>query len=243
MLPAGGTAILMLPDPDVADMNCRDLETVSRRLLDRLADLSLYYAQILLDPLHPSLHALARRMSFHYLGRLWYLESTPGAVLLPSDCASISWRQFDPSNERDFARVVERSYVHSLDCPKLSGIRPIEAVMDGHRAVGRFDPRLWQLALVDDRPAGCCLLSRLTTSPTIEVTYMGVDPDFRNRGIGAALLFRAFELRDAARLPHVTLVVDAGNAPAIRLYARFGFRRIAQRDAYMLPLGPTAARI
>jgi ribosomal protein S18 acetylase RimI-like enzyme len=125
------------------------------------------------------------------------------------------------------------TYNDSLDCPELTGLRPIEDILAGHRAAGQFDPRLWELFLVDDEPAGCLLLAPLHTAPSLEVVYMGVVPEHRGRGVGDALLRRALQQcrEHGARL--LTLAVDGRNAPAKRLYERFGLKTVARRDAYL----------
>jgi ribosomal protein S18 acetylase RimI-like enzyme len=52
------------------------------------------------------------------------------------------------------------------------------------------------------------------------IASIGVDPEFRRRGVGSALLSRCEEL-----LPGkiIRLTVRADNPPAIRMYERFGY--------------------
>jgi len=64
--------------------------------------------------------------------------------------------------------------------------------------------------------------------------YLGVVPEARGRGIGAALLART--IRDTAEmgLPQVGLAVDTANAPAVRMYVAAGFREVRRRDAWFV---------
>lgn len=88
------------------------------------------------------------------------------------------------------------------------------------------------------RPVGMGALRPLPVAPveapapdTAEVRRMFVDAAYRRRAIGRQLL-AALE-RHAAQLGYRRLVLETGNrqAPAISLYERAGFRRIA-------PFGP-----
>jgi ribosomal-protein-alanine N-acetyltransferase len=72
------------------------------------------------------------------------------------------------------------------------------------------------------------------------ITTIGVRGSSQSRGFGtalfAALLQRSYEL--GARW--VTLEVRASNAPAIRLYERFGFKSIGRRRGYYTDSGEDA---
>jgi ribosomal-protein-alanine N-acetyltransferase len=61
------------------------------------------------------------------------------------------------------------------------------------------------------------------------ITTIGVDPEFRCRGIGSALLKEC-----EAQLPgeRIRLTVREDNDPAIRLYTRFGYERISRLANY-----------
>jgi ribosomal protein S18 acetylase RimI-like enzyme len=57
------------------------------------------------------------------------------------------------------------------------------------------------------------------------IQNLGVVPAWRGRGLGRALLLRALHGFRQAGLVRAQLEVTAGNAAAIRLYRRLGFRR------------------
>jgi ribosomal-protein-alanine N-acetyltransferase len=65
-----------------------------------------------------------------------------------------------------------------------------------------------------------------------ELDSMAVHPDARRRGAGSALLQAvvAWAARHGART--LALEVRVGNTPAIRLYEKFGFRRMGLRPRY-----------
>lgn len=59
------------------------------------------------------------------------------------------------------------------------------------------------------------------------VKDLAVDAAWRHRGLGAALLSRAIEALARRGIDEVALKVDIYNAPAQRLYRRFGFATAA----------------
>ena len=99
--------------------------------------------------------------------------------------------------EARFAKASERLREGRLPADGLSF-----AAVEGGRLVGSV--RLWHVTAGPGRPA-------LLLGP------LAVHPDFRGRGIGAALMQRA--LADAARLGHRAVLL-VGDAP---YYGRFGF--------------------
>jgi [ribosomal protein S18]-alanine N-acetyltransferase len=69
-------------------------------------------------------------------------------------------------------------------------------------------------------------------SPEWELENMAVLPDFRRRGVGAALLSALLGQARARRAERVLLEVRVSNRSAIRLYEQGGFRRLARRPGY-----------
>jgi GNAT superfamily N-acetyltransferase len=158
--------------------------------------------------------------------------------LEPPSAAGLEWLPFDDRTRPEFARTILASYQDSLDCPELTGIRPIDDILAAHQAAGRFDPALWELALVDGEPSGCLLLAQHVHTPLVEVVYTGVVPAWRRRGVGGWLLRRAVEQGRAVRARRLSVVVDSRNAPAKRLYQRFAFTPVTHRDAFWYRFTP-----
>jgi len=63
---------------------------------------------------------------------------------------------------------------------------------------------------------------------SLYVAELDVHPDFRNRGIGAALLRHADGVAAAERFARLSLTTDIAN-PARRLYERAGYHVVAER--------------
>lgn len=74
----------------------------------------------------------------------------------------------------------------------------------------------------------------------IQIHTIATHPDHRRAGIGAALLAEALAQGRAHRAGVATLEVRRGNAPAIALYQRAGFRTIHVRAGYYQDNGEDA---
>ena len=74
----------------------------------------------------------------------------------------------------------------------------------------------------------------------VQILAIATHPDRRRAGVGAALLDRALAEGRAARCNLATLEVRRGNAPAIALYQRAGFRVVHVRARYYQDNGEDA---
>jgi len=122
----------------------------------------------------------------------------------------------------------------------------------------RAFPAPWSLAMFVlelSKPAGVCLaaveekkiLGYLICSRydvVWHVMNVAVDPVLQGKGIGSAMLARLFAELDATadggQPSRSTLEVRRSNAPAIRLYERFGFRAAGIRRRYYQDNGEDA---
>ena len=145
----------------------------------------------------------------------------------------LEWRPYSFFRHRLFAGTITATYADSLDCPRLSGLRPVSDTIETHKRTGAFSARTWRLAMAGGEPLGVGLLNE--NQGRGDLVYLGVVPAARHRGIGRAILERA--IRDTAEmdLPQMGLAVDVSNTPALRLYEGAGFREIRRRLAWFVP--------
>lgn len=80
------------------------------------------------------------------------------------------------------------------------------------------------------------MLATHVNSKSLELTYLGIAPEARGRGAGAAMLKCALELAESIEPRTCHLAVDVNNWPAIALYKRFGFVTILERRALIYSL-------
>jgi len=180
----------------------------------------------------PELASCLSRAGFRRLTQLIYLRRRVSVESLQS-AAQLEWHRFAPEKGGLFGQALEASYIDSLDCPELCGLRTPQEVLAGHKSTGDFDPDLWFVVTRHGEPAGILLLSALPSAESVEVVYMGVARDARGTGAGDALLSRAVGAARDKRMRYLALAVDSRNDPARRLYDRWGFHELTRRDAWI----------
>ncbi|HRX87280.1 MAG TPA: GNAT family N-acetyltransferase, partial [Phycisphaerae bacterium] len=197
----------------------------------------LLLLQALVQPEDSDLAEVYRSGGFRYLTDLLYMDVSAArerpASRMPADVVLTTYA---PELHATFLRALEDSYVDSLDCPGLTGLRTTEDVLAGHRATGVFDPQGWYVALRGDEPIGVLLTAELPQRSALEVVYVGVSHAARGQGVGNYLMAVAFARCRQRRLTAVTLGVDATNAPARALYARWGYRATHRRRVWIAAL-------
>jgi mycothiol synthase len=190
-------------------------------------------AQALLGPAEAILADPLERNGFAHVTRLLYLrhplELTTPALAVPDRITFLSYEQDRPQ----FHDTLLRTYVDSQDCPEVTGVRTIDEIIEGHRAQGKYDPQRWWLALEGSQPLGVLLLTDTPELSSWDVSYVGVVPEARGRGIGRRLVLKALLEARLGEASQLTLSVDARNQPALRLYRGLGFESFDEREVYL----------
>lgn len=195
--------------------------------------------QALLDPQADSAPAKwFAAAGFRFMASLIYMQRSVSATDQPQQSADDprwQWTSYADHSEQTIGELIERSYTDTLDCPELENIRSWQEVIESHKSSGIFDPRGWNIALRDGRPAGLALVNRMTGRNACELVYMGVDPAFRGQGLGRVLVQKALDSAHLLNCPLLTLAVDTRNKPAIAVYEDAGFIVTGRRDAWFVP--------
>ena len=212
-----------------------------RGVIDNLSKTQtrLIFANFSLDQAH--FRQPIEQAGFGYLTRLLYLfsaaENFPErADQFQSDLRFIPWPEVDPE---EFIRIVEATYVDTLDCPQLNGLRETEDVLAGYRAAGVHSPDLWFLVVHDQRPVGCLILTEHPDFDQLELVYMGLIPECRGRGLGRDVVrFAQLTTRQRKR-SGLLLAVDVQNKPAMQVYKSLGMQSLEERDIFLFDLAPS----
>jgi len=230
----GQTAIMMMPATAGCGVEGAEQRRLVQAVLGQLGEQRLSYVQALVEPEVAAQRDLLVQTGFAHLTQLIYLRRSAAYPRFePPAPHEAVWLPYAAQRHDAFANMLLATYEGSRDCPELSGLRTVNAVIASHQAAGPFDPALWELAVVDGVHAGCILLSRLMDGACLEVVYMGVAAPCRQRGVGSLLLRRALQHCRETGARELTAAVDCRNAPARNLYARFGFEATARREAYL----------
>jgi GNAT superfamily N-acetyltransferase len=133
--------------------------------------------------------------------------------------------------------ALDRSYIDTLDCPELCGLRSTRDVLESHKDTGHFDPRTWWVLFLKGAAHGCAFFSNCPELRCAELVYLGLSPELRGRGLGRLMLCKGLdELRRDHPSWAMTLAVDHRNTPALRLYASLGFKAFGERVALVRPV-------
>ena len=243
---AGRTAIVWPPrvaagqPPEIAD-------SLLRAVGERLAQFSVSMAHALLETVSDADDKALRGGGFEPLAKLLYMfcarDDFPAARPSQSQPGDrLDFEPYNAANHDRLTRVVENTYMQTLDCPRLGGVRRIEDVLDGYRGTGccdrgdlgtgRFDPSQWFIIRHQDQDVGCLLMADHPEHDSSELVYMGIIPSARGHGWGRDIAQYAKWLTAVANRPRLVLAVDADNQPAIDMYTSVGFRVWEKRTVY-----------
>jgi GNAT superfamily N-acetyltransferase len=188
--------------------------------------------QAMLEPADAAGKTVFAEAGLVQLATLTYMERKPPVhpppAVVPPD---VTLEPYSAKTHPLFREAIAESYHDTLDCPALSGMRDVDDVIAGHKAVGPFDPQLWSVLLLDGKVAGCLLLSEIPARHGLELVYLGIAPFARGRGLGRAMMQRVLAIASRRHFEVATLAVDAANTPAVKLYRRCGYISVAQRVA------------
>jgi ribosomal protein S18 acetylase RimI-like enzyme len=88
------------------------------------------------------------------------------------------------------------------------------------------------LAMVQDEPVGYCV-STIDADQRADVDSLFVSAAHRNRGLGGKLMGESMKWLKDQHVKSIAVDVISGNADALRLYERFGFRTRLMRMRYV----------
>ena len=204
-------------------------------------DQGVVLVQAMMEPADAAGKTVFAAAGLGQLATLTYMERRPPmqapAFALPAD---LTLAPYEAATHGLFREAIRRSYEATLDCPALSEMRDVEDVIEGHKAVGPFDPQLWGVLLRGTggggQPVGCLLLADIPARQGLELVYLGLTPEVRGRGLGRVLMQRLLGIAARRNYAVATLAVDAANVPAVRLYRRCGYASVAQRVAMVRKL-------
>jgi ribosomal protein S18 acetylase RimI-like enzyme len=137
--------------------------------------------------------------------------------------------------ERDPERLMQavaQTYVETLDCPGLDGVRPLDQVLEGYRSQGRHRPEHWYLVQAENQDVGALILAEHPGLGNWELIYFGLAAPVRGRGWGEAVVRFAIDVATRQGAERLVCAVDAANGPALDVYHRLGFINWAERIVY-----------
>jgi len=173
------------------------------------------------------------RNGFTHLADLHYLERPLNRPLPSGRRIELESDVFHPENDAErLAKLLERSYQGTLDCPELNGMRTGIEAIDSHRVSGEFQPSQWKIYRHRNQDVGLILLNSHPDQNAWELVYMAILPEARGVGYGRDILLAALSDAKAAGQFSIILAVDGRNHPARRIYEDVGFSELEVRAVH-----------
>lgn len=223
---------------DSGDLSCRLL----RAMASRLDAEGVLFTQCLLDPDDGAGGGILAEGGYPRITDLVLMRralSRPGDSGDHVGPTSVPYAQ---SRQHEFARVVEQTFIGSLDCPALAGVRSGEETLAMHRTAGPFDRQLWRLYRRGDKAVGVLLSVDHDRSGSREIMYLGIVSDERGRGLGRALVDDAATRALAAGRESLEVAVDSANRYALAVYRGAGFVEQRRMAVHLRLQAPGARR-
>ncbi len=227
-------------------------------VLERLRSLGITFLQATCD--EPAQATLLQAADFEQLAELSLMALPASAFAqaaqrtaaeagnLAFSPAELQWVTLDSLGddwEAIFALVAADTFTDTADCPRLSDFRSAEEIVAGYRTSPAFDRRLSKLLRVGQQWAGCLVLTRNAESTAtldgvadpdvqvaLELTYMGLRPEFRGKRLAGYLLAETVRVATQIGAAQIMLAVDQQNRPARANYHRYGWRDVAQESVW-----------
>jgi ribosomal protein S18 acetylase RimI-like enzyme len=235
-----GRAAMVLLGNELSQQHEAAAAVALRAALQDAADAGAELAQSLLPGKSETLARLLLDAGYETAATLAYLQKIVEPKRRRTRALPAGYRLVDRTRafEEDVAEAVAASYEDTLDCPRLTGSRPMPDVLEGHRAAGLYRPEWWHVLYDPIGPCGVCLCSGLGERGEvgIELVYLGLSPRARGLGLAPALFGLAEEAAAATTGRLLALAVDAQNTPAIRLYEKYDMQLVQTRLAFVRDL-------
>jgi len=250
IIPSSGRAAVTFLSPIITRRHIADTVMLIKTAIEHQDAKKVSLIQSLLDPTQRHEREALTKAGFIYLASLVYMRGSCGGksaatlddqlnhsetelMLDDQPLTAFNWRE---DRFQAFADAICTSYEDTQDCPGLVGLREIQDIIAGHKAVGRFDSRFWTAWFLGDQPVGVLLLNPLADQRELELVYLGLAPAFRGKGLATELMRRAAALATSHNYAGIHLAVDEQNTPAVKLYRTLGYRAMARKVAMIYTL-------
>jgi ribosomal protein S18 acetylase RimI-like enzyme len=251
--PEGSSAATMVhagPLSEIDESRCKSVaETLATKLNQVFGDRQVQFVQWATDTNNNGVEKWCEALGFEPIAELEYLSGTIERAATPTDgplsLHRLDWEAIPEALDR-FTELVERTYINTADCPRLTHFRTARQTLDGYQDSTAFAPELWYRVVAPladgDTDVGCVILSNHSAEKradaeqnrgdVIELVYMGLAPESRGRRYGPQVMAMAV---DQARLvggDQMIMAVDRNNTAARRIYHHAGFQPILAESVW-----------
>jgi ribosomal protein S18 acetylase RimI-like enzyme len=174
-----------------------------------------------------------QRVGFRHLADLRYMTAESARFPLAAPDGELEYGPYHGSQRDRLMDLVGRTYVGTLDCRDLDGVRDLDHVIKGYEATGTYRPENWLFVRNEGEDVGVLLLADHPKGRHWELMYIALVPEARGRGWGRQITRYAQWLARGAGVERIVVAVDAANLPAVAMYRHSGFELWDQRAVYV----------
>ncbi|MGL4593602.1 MAG: GNAT family N-acetyltransferase [Thermoguttaceae bacterium] len=141
-----------------------------------------------------------------------------------SGCLDFVPMQGDSSQIRcELTDLVEATYQNTADFPNLMQKASAKHVLANYQSAEEFRPELWFCIKAGTKKIGVLLMTDQAETQ-IELTYMGMIPEYRGRGFSQLIVRFAIDVAIRQNRQWLLTSVDEQNSAALRAYLTAGFQ-------------------
>ncbi len=224
-----------------ADPQARALLRAGRDAFLQKHDVCLAQEVLPLDALDDA--TTARADGYNIAVELLYLAADRATFPSTPPAGELRLEPYQAGQEQRLADILIRTYIRTLDCPEINGVRSAIETIDGYASAGKYDPLLWGLLRHCKQDVGCVIVAQ-HEGGAAELVYVGLVPEARGRGLAREAIAWAMWLARCADCGLISVAVDQRNTPARKVYATSGFTqfdarrvmlRVMPRDTTLAP--------
>lgn len=150
----------------------------------------------------------------------------------PAELAGVAVK-YDRQSRKRFHAVFEQVRSDSQDCVGLKGLRSAEQAFAVFAGAGKSMSGDWLLWERERRDVALLLMNEHGDGRALEISYLGVVPAARRRGVARGLAREALCRARARNLGAVVTAVDAMNTAARGVYDGLGFVETSRHHVFL----------
>jgi ribosomal protein S18 acetylase RimI-like enzyme len=174
-----------------------------------------------------------RHIGFRYLAELLYMSADLAKFPVAAPPGELEYVEYQSTDRGRLMELIGRTYMGTLDCVDLDGVRDLDHVINGYQATGVFRPENWLFVQNGGQDVGVLLLADHPKGRHWELMYMALVPEARGRGWGRQITRYAQWLARGVNVERIVVAVDAANMPAVKMYRECGFELWDRRVVFV----------
>jgi ribosomal protein S18 acetylase RimI-like enzyme len=156
-----------------------------------------------------------------------------GELLLETSGGELKFVDANAIEEDRLEKLVETTYIDTLDVPELNGIRSTHNTIEGYAACVQSPQLPWWMIQWQGADVGCLFLCQHGVE-LVELVYIGFIPEARGKRLARDVMEFAHRWAANHGATRVVAAVDSRNEPALKLYSHFGYEQMGLANAWFL---------